>query len=232
MASKCGLGTSESVAPESTRNTPSQDLSGSPAFRTIAEAYIMPTLSPFLWLPGPLPGAPLPGAPPPLLRQDNRRPKIRVLYGDLGSIRFGVKETVTPFGRNVLHVASKEQIAAESRLRDSPSAPNPNLDPESADGEDLLETGRPRDPKTGRFVAPCPSSRTPGPCHQSVTSHFVYLWPGALSDDETGSYFDATQKPWSDREARNIVFGNVPAFYFGGGRLERKGDSLLDRATV
>ena len=78
-----------------------------------------------------------------------------------------------------------------------------------------------------------PSSRTPGaPCHQSITSHFVCLWPGALSDDEIGSYFDATEKPWSDREAPNIVFGNVPAFYFGGGRLERKGDSLLDRATV
>ena len=87
-----------------------------------------------------------------------------------------------------------------------------------------------------RFIAPCPFyPETPGAALSTSRSHrtSVCLWPGALSHPiEVGRYFDAVERPWSDREARNILFGNVPAFYFGGGRVESKGDSLLERAGV
>lgn len=51
---------------------------------------------------------------------------------------------------------------------------------------------------------------------QPITSHFVCLWPDHLPDEEAGRFFDATERPWSDAEARNIVFGNVSGFYFAG----------------
>ena len=80
-----------------------------------------------------------------------------------------------------------------------------------------MNTGRLRDPKTGMFVARCPIyPKHPAPCHEPIASHYVCLWPGALRDDEIGPYFDATEKPWSDREARNVVFGKVEGIYFAG----------------
>lgn len=78
-------------------------------------------------------------------------------------------------------------------------------------------TGRPRDPDTGRFVAPCPFyPKHPATCHEPIWTHFGCLWPDDLPPEEVGRFFAATERPWSDPEARKAVFGGVGGIYFGG----------------
>ena len=83
---------------------------------------------------------------------------------------------------------------------------------------EYIQTGRLRDPNTGRFIARCPFyPEHPAPCSESIGSHFGCLWPGHdLPMEVAIAFFAATERPWSDTEARRIVFGKVDGMYFGG----------------
>ena len=103
------------------------------------------------------------------------------------------------------------------KTEEPPFSAYPGLDRDYPYVEDYLKTGRLRDPKKGMFVARCPIyPKHPAPCHEPIWSHFGCLWPDALPPEQVGRFFTATERPWSDPEARNIVFGNVAGIYFAG----------------
>lgn len=101
---------------------------------------------------------------------------------------------------------------------DESAAAHLGLRPDYPYLDDFLATGRLRNPATGRFVTPCPSyPEHPAPCHESIGSHYGWLWPAYGTPFETAmAFFAAADKPWADTRSRKMVFHIVEGVYFGG----------------